>query len=507
VRTLRVAALVAAVAIAFADSAIVVLALPDLLRQYDVSIDAAAWVVTAYNLAVAAGAIALRRLDPARLALGGSAGFAVASLACAIAPDVWSLIAFRAVQGFAGAALLVGALPVLRSLAPRRGTGLWAGAGVFGAALGPALGGALTESFSWRAIFWAQAPVGALGAAAALRLRTGGGAAVGIRASRVAAASLVLCSAALVGLLFLAVVQLVDVWRLSPLRAGAVVSAIPLATLAAAPLAARAGPAAGAVLLAAGLAGMAFLPSGSLAWVVAALAVAGLGFGLVMPRLTTAVGGSTAVWIRHAGLVAGLLAVTPLLTSDLITAADKAELRGISTALDAPAPAKTKLRLAIDLAPLLARPPRKELPTFANAVAREHDPALTALGRELDDVVEATVTRGFRNSFLLAAALALLAAVPLFRPRERAAVVAFAAGAALVGAELAGGALAYGTRPKLLPPCAARTAETVPLKALDFIACRLHKTREQLVVDAAAAGTDVVDFVERIERVAAILTP
>ena len=54
---LRRAALLAAVAIAFADSAIVVLALPDLLRQYDGSIDAVARVVTGYNVALAAGAV------------------------------------------------------------------------------------------------------------------------------------------------------------------------------------------------------------------------------------------------------------------------------------------------------------------------------------------------------------------------------------------------------------------------------------------------------------------
>src|SRR5439155_16264734 len=145
---LRLAALVAAVAIAFADSAIVVLALPDLLRQYDVSITSVAWVVTAYNVAVALGALALgRRFDPARLALVGGVAFVASSLLCAIAPSVWLLIAFRALQGVAAAALLVGSLPVMRSLAPSRGAALWAGAGVFGAALGPALGGALTEVF------------------------------------------------------------------------------------------------------------------------------------------------------------------------------------------------------------------------------------------------------------------------------------------------------------------------------------------------------------------------
>jgi MFS family permease len=501
----RIGALVAAVAIAFADSSIVVLALPDLLRQYDVSINAVAWVVTGYNVALALGALALRRFDPTRLALFGSVGFVVASLACAVAPEVWVLIAFRVVQGVAGAALLVGALPVLSSLSSR-GASLWAGAGVFGAALGPALGGALTEGFSWRAIFYAQAPFAALAVVALLGLRAAPAPEAPSQRRRLASVALALVSAALVGVLFLAVVQLVDVWRLSPLRAGAVVSVIPLATLAAAPFAARAG-AAGAVLLAAGLAGMAFLPSGSLAWVIAALAIAGFGYGLVMPGVTRAASGATAVWLRHAGLVAGLLLITPLLTSDLSAAADQAKLRGISVALDARAPAKTKLKLAVDLAPVLTRPPRKELPSFTQAVAREHDQALTAIGRRLDDVVKATITRAFRNSFLLVALFALLAAVPLLGRRIRAPAAALVVGLALLGAELAGGATSYGTRPKLLPPCADRPSEAALLDALDFVACRLHKSREQFVDDLAGAGVDAVEFVKRMERVVELLSP
>jgi MFS family permease len=496
---LRRAALLAAVAIAFADSAIVVLALPDLLRQYDVSINAVAWVVTGYNVTLAVGAIAVRRFEPVPLALCGAIGFAAASLACALAPDVWVLIAFRCVQGVAAAALLVGALPVLSALSAR-GASWWASAGVFGAALGPALGGALTEAFSWRAIFYAQAPVGAVAAAALVRARAVQ--APVLTRPRLAAVPLGLVSAALVGLLFLAVVQLVDVWRLSPLRAGGVVSVIPAATLVAAPFALRAG-ASGAVLLAGGLAGMAFLPSGSVWWVALALAVAGLGFGLVMPRLTQATSGATAVWMRHAGLVVGLLVVTPLLTGDLTSAADKVKLRGISVALDAPASLETKVQLAVDLAPVLSRPARKELPSFSQAVAREHDPALTAIGRRLDDVVKATITRAFRRSFLVAAAFALLAAALLVRA-SRSTLAAVAVGAALVGAEFAAGASSYGARPKLLPACASRN-ETFGLKALDFVACRFHKSREQFIADAAAAGVDVVDFVKRIERIAALI--
>jgi MFS family permease len=503
VRRLRIAAIVAAVAIAFADSAIVVLALPELLRDYDVSINAVAWVVTAYNLALAAAALVVGR----RLALAGAVVFAVASVVCGAAPDVWVLIAFRTVQGVAAAALLVGALPILSALSPQRGATLWASAGVFGAAVGPALGGALTDVFSWRAIFYAQAPVAALGAIAL----------VGLRPDPVAerkwplglaSAALALVSAALVGLLFLAVVQLVDVWRFSPLGAGAIVSAIPIATLASAPLAARAGTAAiapGALLLAGGLAGIAFLPATSIAWFVASLAVAGAGFGLAVPGLTQAGPGARTVAIRHAGLVVGLVVVTPLLTTDLIKAGEKAELRGVATVLDAPVGASGKLRLAIDLAPVLAEPARKELPSFSKALAGEHDPAVARMGRTLDDVVQATVTRGFRGSFLVAAAFAFVAGVLLVR-RARAAAAAALVAAALIGAELGSGALSYGKRPKLYPPCATRE-ETAAVAALDFVACRFHKSREQFAVDAAAAGVSAVAFVQQIERLGALFRP
>jgi len=498
----RLGALVAAVAIAFADSAIVVLALPDLLAQYDVSINGVAWVVTAYNVALAVAALALvfvgRRFDPARLALAGSVVFTVASLVCALAPDAWVLISFRAVQGVAAAGLLVGALPVMTALAPGRGAALWAGAGVFGAALGPALGGALTEVFSWRAIFYAQAPVAALGAVALVGMRGRAAPAAEEARPRLGSVALAFVSAALVGLLFLAVVQLVDVWRLSPLGAGAVVSVIPLATLLVAPLASRAEPsavAAGAVLLAAGLAGMAFLPARGLGWVISSLAIAGVGFGLIMPRLTRTTTGANAVWIRHAGLVVGLLVITPVLTADLIAAGDKAKLRGISVALDAPAPAETKLKLAVHLVPVLGRT-QKELPSFTKAVASEHDPALTAIGRQLDHVVQATITRAFRRSFLIAAGFAILAALTVAASARRLRLPAAAVlvGVALVGAEFAAGAATYGTKPKLYPPCAERPSEGPVLTTLDFVACRLHKSREQLVADIASAGGSALDY-------------
>src|SRR5262249_26906376 len=152
--------------------------------------------------------------------------------------------------------------------------------------------------------------------------------------------------------------------------------------------------------------------------------------------------------------------------------------------LDSQLPAKTKLQLAFNLAPVLSHPPSKGLPDFTRELAKRDQPAL---GRELDSIVEASVTRSFRRSFLVAALLAACAFVPFAlagrRRSLRLVAVAAAAAAALVGAELARGALHYGERPRVLPPCASRpsysgggvdpAAQRIVLKSLDFVACHV----------------------------------
>ena len=527
-RWLALAALLAAVAVAFADSSIVVLALPALLGRFGGTVGSISWVVSAYNLVLALVALAYARgklgsLEARRATWAGSLVFLAASLACAAASGLWMLVAFRGVQGAGAALVVVGALPLIRRLArtPKRGTALWAGAGVFGAALGPALGGAVTEVFSWHAIFLAQAPVTMLSFVAALALR---GRSVDLlafeppsgRRRHAASLALGLASAALVGLLFLAVVQLIDVWRLTPLTAAAVVSVIPLATLVVQPFAARlrsGAPVAGAILLAAGLAGMGFLPARNVLWVIAALAIAGAGLGLLLPGLTQRVlddagpsttGAAHTVWVRHAGLVAGILLLTPLLAADLSTAGQNARLRGVSVVVDAPVSFTTKAKLALDVEPLLTDSGRRQLPGFAATLRPRHDPTLTRIGHELDDVVQATITRGFRRSYLVAALLGLLTLVPLTllgngearRRAPPAAAVALAVAIALVGAELARGAQAYGAEPKIELPCAKRATpqtsagQQLALKGLDFLACRLHKSREQLLLDTASWAHD-----------------
>ena len=105
--------LITAVALAAADSAIVVLAVPQLLEDFGRSIPSTAWVVTAYNLAAAiAGTVvvvASARLRTRPLLAGGLIVFAAATIGCALAPSLSVLVTLRAVQGVGGALVLAGA--------------------------------------------------------------------------------------------------------------------------------------------------------------------------------------------------------------------------------------------------------------------------------------------------------------------------------------------------------------------------------------------------------------
>ena len=233
--------------------------------------------------------------------------------------------------------LLAGSVPLLGALcgSPARGALLWGAAGVIGAAVGPALGGALTQAFDWRAIFIAQVPLAAAAIAATFRAPAPAREEPArerdpARPARwISGAALALISAALVGALFLAVVLMIDGWGHEPLLAAAVVSALPAGALAAAPIASRSATlvaVGGGILLVSGsLLAMALLPEPSLAMLGTALGLCGLGLGLSLPALTEAsLGGpslsSSGTWsvgIRHAGLVLGLVLLTPLLAADL----------------------------------------------------------------------------------------------------------------------------------------------------------------------------------------------
>ncbi|WP_217915503.1 MFS transporter [Miltoncostaea marina] len=524
------ALLAAAVALAFADSSIVMLGLPEIYGELEASIPGVSLVITAYNLVVAVAAFAVlplvRRARPAPVAAAGLAVFLAASLACGLVDALEPLVALRAVQGLGGALLLAASLPLIGALAGSAASGraIWGLAGTLGAVLGPAAGGLLTELFDWRAIFIAQAPVAlaALAPLAAPRLRALGPepAGPGGRAPLWPNVGLVFAFGALVGALFLAVLMIVTVWGLGPLPGALVVSVLPVAAVAVHPLVGRAGvgqgAAAGAVLLAAGLVALAFPPAVSAAWAAAALAVCGAGFGLLVPPLTAAsvggaaagaVAGAVSVGARHVGLVAALAVIAPVLAVQLDDAGDRATLNATGVILDARLPLQQKVPVSLDLAQEFERTPRGAVPdlgrVFDEAGAADDDDVRGARDR-LVGAIEEALTRGFRWGYLVAALFALLAVVPVAlwsRERGRApprrphpAVAALlVAAAALVAGGVAGGGADLGAD-STADPCAPRArqgggfdaaVQGVILDGLAGGACELGVTREQLVLSFA----------------------
>ncbi len=153
-------------AVASLTATVVNVALPTLARDLDAGSSGQKWIVNGYTLTLAAliliGGSLGDRFGRVRLYRIGVAWFAVASLLCALAWDVNSLIAFRLLQGIGGALLTPGSLSIIESSFRRedrgRGVGAWSGiTGIVGA-VGPLLGGLLV-GIDWRWVFVVNVPV------------------------------------------------------------------------------------------------------------------------------------------------------------------------------------------------------------------------------------------------------------------------------------------------------------------------------------------------------------
>jgi EmrB/QacA subfamily drug resistance transporter len=148
------------------DVTIVNVALPDMAADLATTYDQLQWVVDIYALALAAlvlGAGSLADLyGRRRIFLGGLVVFALSSFACGIAPSAGFLIAARGIQGIGGAAMFATTIALINSTyeGRARGTafGVWGAVVGAAAAIGPILGGALTE-LSWRWIFFVNLPI------------------------------------------------------------------------------------------------------------------------------------------------------------------------------------------------------------------------------------------------------------------------------------------------------------------------------------------------------------
>jgi EmrB/QacA subfamily drug resistance transporter len=161
------------------DIAIVNVALPSMRTGLHFSTTGLQWVVNAYTLTFAGflmlGGRSADLLGRRRVFLAGTALFALSSLACALAASRGLLIAARGLQGLSGAVLSPATLSIITSTLPEgpernRGLAAWGAVGGLGASSGALLGGVLTQSFGWPAIFAVNVPLGAIVVALGLRV-------------------------------------------------------------------------------------------------------------------------------------------------------------------------------------------------------------------------------------------------------------------------------------------------------------------------------------------------
>src|SRR5829696_6900237 len=526
------------IGLALADASVVTLALPPMLEDLDTTVEGVAAVIGVYTLALAVllpvAAWLRRRVPDPLLGAVGFGLFAVCGVLCSLPEQLSAMLALRALQAAGAAVALVAGFALLG------GGRIWVVAAVFGTAVGPALGGALTQAFDWRAIFLAQVVPALAAAAACVALRAGrapaataaepAGAAPGTPAPRTApggnraatpagpaaAALLALAavSAALTAVLFLLVLLLVSGWSLDPLAAAAAVSVLPLAAVAAArirgPAAVRAS--AGCALVGAGVLGLAVLPGAAVGWIVAPQLLAGAGMGMALPALAGELlperTPGQAAWllaVRHAGITLALLLVAPVVAAQLDDAVADVRERGAALILDARLPPLDKLELAgplvADLDPVdprdsLRRALDAQAPRFAGDPEERSEYA--ELTERADETLIAGIEDAFRVAFAIAGALALAGALAVLPRERRGRALALGAGAAALLLP----ALQAAARPQLAPepvriadPCEPRAlpstgglggfVQDAALAALDRAACRYGSSREQLALALA----------------------
>jgi DHA2 family multidrug resistance protein len=152
------------------DTTIANVALPHIQGSVSASQDQITWVLTSYIVAATimtpmTGWLA-GRIGRKTLLLIAIAGFTVASALCGMASSLAQIVGFRLLQGLFGASLIPLSQAVLLDIWPKEQHGqamaIWVAGAILGPIMGPALGGYLTDNFSWRWVFYINLPIGVL---------------------------------------------------------------------------------------------------------------------------------------------------------------------------------------------------------------------------------------------------------------------------------------------------------------------------------------------------------
>ena len=153
------------------DVTIVNVALPAIQHDLHASLSGLQWIIDAYTLVVASllmlsGSMS-DRFGRRRVFQIGLTLFIAGSLLCSAAHNIDQLIAYRALQGLGASMLNPVALSIVANVftepkARAQAVGVWGAVAGLALALGPLLGGALTQAVGWRSIFWINAPIGVI---------------------------------------------------------------------------------------------------------------------------------------------------------------------------------------------------------------------------------------------------------------------------------------------------------------------------------------------------------
>jgi EmrB/QacA subfamily drug resistance transporter len=167
-RHMVLAGCVLASSMAFIDGSALTVALPILRTALGADLATVQWVLNGYMLALASltlvgGALA-DTYGKAHMLSIGCILFAATSAGCALAPSVVWLVALRVLQGIAAALLTPASLALIGATYPKnernQAIAVWAATSALTTAAGPVLGGWLTETFGWQAVFWINPPLG-----------------------------------------------------------------------------------------------------------------------------------------------------------------------------------------------------------------------------------------------------------------------------------------------------------------------------------------------------------